>query len=108
MGGGIMVDLGMIDPGQSRRFQYYYGVSMPGQGADSLALQAWMTGVKYYILTQSADQGAYPGTGTPSLFSTFIGVSLSVPEPATWAMMITGFGLVGVAMRRHRPRPLVS
>jgi hypothetical protein len=26
-----------------------------------------------------------------------------VPEPATWAMMIAGFGLVGAAMRRRRP-----
>ncbi|NJC34300.1 hypothetical protein GGR88_001774 [Sphingomonas jejuensis] len=26
----------------------------------------------------------------------------SVPEPATWAMMIGGFGLVGAAMRRQR------
>lgn len=26
----------------------------------------------------------------------------SVPEPATWAMMIGGFGLVGTAMRRRR------
>ena len=26
-----------------------------------------------------------------------------VPEPATWAMMIGGFGLVGAAMRRRRP-----
>jgi hypothetical protein len=25
-----------------------------------------------------------------------------VPEPATWAMMITGFGLAGAAMRRRR------
>ncbi len=25
-----------------------------------------------------------------------------VPEPATWAMMLAGFGLVGVAMRRRR------
>jgi len=25
-----------------------------------------------------------------------------VPEPATWAMMIGGFGLVGGALRRHR------
>jgi hypothetical protein len=25
-----------------------------------------------------------------------------VPEPATWAMMIMGFGLVGAAMRRRR------
>jgi hypothetical protein len=25
----------------------------------------------------------------------------AVPEPATWAMMIMGFGLVGAAMRRR-------
>lgn len=25
-----------------------------------------------------------------------------IPEPATWAMLITGFGFVGVAMRRRR------
>lgn len=25
-----------------------------------------------------------------------------IPEPATWAMLITGFGLVGAAMRRRR------
>ena len=33
------------------------------------------------------------------------GISLSiaaVPEPATWAMMIIGFGAVGVAARRRR------
>lgn len=28
--------------------------------------------------------------------------STSVPEPATWAMMLAGFGLVGFAMRRQR------
>ena len=27
----------------------------------------------------------------------------AVPEPATWAMLITGFGLTGAAMRRRRP-----
>ncbi len=26
----------------------------------------------------------------------------TVPEPATWAMMIVGFGLVGVMRRRNR------
>jgi len=25
-----------------------------------------------------------------------------VPEPATWAMLIAGFGLVGVSARRRR------
>jgi hypothetical protein len=24
-----------------------------------------------------------------------------VPEPATWAMMLTGFGLIGLALRRR-------
>jgi hypothetical protein len=31
-----------------------------------------------------------------------IGVSSAIPEPANWAMMIAGFGLVGAAMRRRR------
>jgi hypothetical protein len=28
-------------------------------------------------------------------------VSGAVPEPATWGMMILGFGLVGMSMRRR-------
>jgi hypothetical protein len=32
----------------------------------------------------------------------FTNVKNIVPEPATWAMMITGFGLVGFAMRRRK------
>jgi phospholipase/lecithinase/hemolysin len=34
-----------------------------------------------------------------------IGIN-AVPEPATWAMLITGFGLVGLAARRRRPGTL--
>ncbi|WP_374654972.1 PEPxxWA-CTERM sorting domain-containing protein [Phenylobacterium sp.] len=29
----------------------------------------------------------------------------AIPEPATWAMMITGFGLTGLAIRRRRYAP---
>lgn len=32
-------------------------------------------------------------------------VSDAVPEPATWAMMLLGFGLIGGAMRSARRRP---
>jgi len=30
----------------------------------------------------------------------------AVPEPATWAMMLVGFGAVGAAVRRRRRRPM--
>jgi hypothetical protein len=33
-------------------------------------------------------------------------VNNAVPEPATWAMLISGFGLVGSMMRRRRRAPL--
>ena len=32
----------------------------------------------------------------------------AVPEPATWAMMIVGFGLAGAAMRRRREAPALA
>ncbi len=41
------------------------------------------------------------GLSNARLYSTGTYVT-SVPEPATWAMMIIGFGAVGAAMRQHR------
>lgn len=38
----------------------------------------------------------------------FSALPAGVPEPATWAMMIGGFGLVGGAMRRRKTRVTVS
>jgi hypothetical protein len=32
----------------------------------------------------------------------------AIPEPASWALMIAGFGTVGLAARRRRPSQLVS
>jgi hypothetical protein len=31
-----------------------------------------------------------------------MGYDAAVPEPATWAMLIAGFGFVGAAARRRR------
>ena len=38
----------------------------------------------------------------------FDGAPGAVPEPATWAMMILGFGACGVAMRRSRRRTALA
>ena len=35
-------------------------------------------------------------------------IAEAVPEPATWAMMIAGFGLVGVTLRRRRTVALAA
>jgi hypothetical protein len=51
----------------------------------------------------SADQVAFAGI---TLGSQTPGGT--VPEPATWAMMIGGFGMVGGAMRRRRVSTKVS
>jgi hypothetical protein len=37
---------------------------------------------------------------------TFTRIDTAVPEPATWAMMLIGFGAVGFAVRRTRRRSL--
>jgi len=54
--------------------------------------------------------GASTGTTTSYLWIDDFKLTLNtrdrmgaVPEPATWAMMILGFGAVGVAARRRRP-----
>ena len=64
-----------------------------------------------YQLLGTSFNGTAWGTGTLNLFywdsnagDNFgsIDASVSVPEAATWAMMIAGFGLVGIAARSRR------
>lgn len=49
--------------------------------------------------------------GTAFNGSSFIEIGLTggvIPEPATWAMLITGFGLVGAMARRRLPTAAVT
>jgi hypothetical protein len=45
---------------------------------------------------------AYPYDLNQGLVTGFNDKAAAVPEPATWAMMIGGFGLAGAALRRRR------
>jgi hypothetical protein len=72
--------------------------SAPGIRAQDIALAAPIN-VRYVtaFLTGSNRQVDFQNIG----FTAQVSVPGGVPEPATWAMMIGGFGLVGVAMRRR-------
>ena len=41
--------------------------------------------------------------GAPGLDNVSLTAKAAVPEPATWALMIAGFGLAGAALRRRAP-----
>ena len=41
--------------------------------------------------------------GADAAFSGTLSFARAVPEPATWAMMLVGFGAAGVSLRRKRP-----
>lgn len=58
--------------------------------------------------TYSFSEGTYAGSTNLSGVITSISIAKAVPEPATWAMMVAGFGLAGVALRRRSARVLFA
>ena len=50
----------------------------------------------YFVISQKEDPWAWAACATPVSFS------VAVPEPATWAIMLTGFGLAGAGLRARR------
>jgi hypothetical protein len=97
-GGGIKVGNWTLNPGASVHFNYFYGISNVGENSDQLTAQMFLADSDYNMLSQSSENGQYPLHGANSAA---IGFN-AVPEPASWAMMIVGFGMVGAATRRRR------
>ncbi|MBP6878970.1 MAG: PEP-CTERM sorting domain-containing protein [Phenylobacterium sp.] len=82
-----------------------------------LALNGNDGGASYFGFTDAQGFSSItisrPGVDAWGIDNVTYGVGSAVPEPATWAMMITGFGLAGSALRRRRslvagPRGLTS
>jgi hypothetical protein len=67
-------------------------------------------------LTATGDNSNYVSFASPGLFGTgggsinlvLRGTQGAVPEPATWAMMMIGFGAIGISMRHRRQRRSVA
>lgn len=79
-------------------FGFWIGSSSSGDGVG---------GIIDWVKFTAADVPATPpggGGGTPpSDMPPFLPPVTAIPEPATWAMLIAGFGLVGLAAPRRRP-----
>jgi PEP-CTERM motif len=56
----------------------------------------------FYKLDGGAGLDTFRTTYRASSSAVLYGVSPAVPEPATWGMMLLGFGIIGGALRRRR------
>lgn len=88
LGGGALADLAPIAPFEQSPMASLSSPGMVGVGAGGGGLN----------LPPSMGGGGSGGSEFPKPGEFAPGV----PEPAAWAMMVSGFGLVGVAMRRPR------
>lgn len=68
-------------------------VNFAGRGPNSSSLTLRSFGVSSYVSADGTISGRFASFA-------FEAAPAAVPEPATWAMLVGGFGLVGGAMRR--------
>ena len=76
----------------------------PATGRRSILLGpgSYEFGITTSLGDLSAVQGSDYGAGAHTEQYAFSLIAAAVPEPATWGLMIVGFGLVGASLRRRR------
>ncbi|MBS3962622.1 MAG: PEPxxWA-CTERM sorting domain-containing protein [Sandarakinorhabdus sp.] len=80
-----------------------FSVTQTGQGVQFDVCTSGIGGISSQVALGAACPDGQALIKTYTYVFKVSGDSLAlVPEPATWAMMIAGFGLVGGALRRRR------
>ena len=72
-------------------------------GGETIGIKSFAASVYSYVGWEDLPKGGDRDYNDHQFVFENVRVSDAVPEPATWAMLITGFGLVGMAARRRRP-----
>jgi hypothetical protein len=85
----------------------FEGIGAGGDSGAGYFVDGKLAAVHSFALWYRADEsanrfGQFKGAVPIYIHRDFIALNSVVPEPATWAMLIAGFGLVGGAMRRRR------
>jgi hypothetical protein len=96
---GVAVSEGIYGPGF---FSLTYGAPLASQTLGNFVAR-WQSTIVGGDGSASGTGEIIPG-GTPTPFD----VTPPVPEPATWMMMLLGFGVIGSALRRTRRNALMQ
>lgn len=86
------IQVGLLDAGQS-----LLGAGSVGAPGSVLFDQALTPGISYYFKVTGFATGSSGGTYA------FLASAAPVPEPAAFALMLAGLGVVGSIVRRRRP-----
>jgi uncharacterized membrane protein YgdD (TMEM256/DUF423 family) len=81
-----------FDISQSTGIAYLSLDNLPSSSADS----------EFYTVNLSTGAATFAGSIPVSLLDFSLAVGLPVPEPAGFALMLAGLGVLGFAMRRRR------
>jgi hypothetical protein len=84
------------------------GISVFDGLSDSGHLSTKFSFNQIFAANQTIDFAVGNGGNGYSGDSTLLSATLAVPEPASWALMITGFGMIGAATRRRRSLALTA
>ncbi len=92
---GSAFDIGLLAAGQvSGPFTIFLDRSMTGSFMGEFSFAG--------LGTNASDPLGLDATSRLFLKAQVTGASGAIPEPATWAMMIVGFGAIGAGLRRRR------
>jgi hypothetical protein len=92
--------------GGPQALQVYFGGNLLTTDTSDGVHASWNLNTFQVTATSSTevlDFQALDVGGNPSYGNEITDVSLTVPEPASWALMIGGVALMGAALRRRRP-----
>jgi hypothetical protein len=86
-----------------------FNLSAPGGPTDAFTdtSTSWQTHTYQFTATSASETIAFTGTSTGPNEATAIdnlNLTAAVPEPATWAIVILGFGGLGAMLRRSSAR----
>lgn len=85
----------------------FAALEFDGLGARS-TLGGLVFGAFFTLTTKNNPDNVPGGSGSPIFTLGQAGVPAAIPEPATWGLLLGGFGLTGFAMRRRRGTALVT